>query len=352
MLDVILADEDITIGIVSESVILHSDLLDIYEEVSEDVHYLYMCESTSALNDGISRIKEGIKNLFARLRRFIKTIIDNIMSMFSKKIRATNGLKERIRSVVKDSNSNIIPFNMDVRNYVFKDNLDSLFNLANRESEAIANSIKDILSKNQDMDSDITNIKNHMSSEDTFNKLRRDILNLFRDVNVGALVPKSQYIEELQLSLRGGDLTPSNKTITKEILAEIIAKDDEQITIRRNLERYKNNITIMFNTLENDYNKAVKIVSDETWKINARVNSPIKNIDGSKVQVFDEYQFDYSQSLLKTLNDLFNTSVVYFKNLSDITSIALSEYAKAVSESMDTNKEIFKTALGNVERGL
>ena len=349
MLNISFEDTDLTISVVSECVNLHSDLLDIYDDISEDVHYSYMCESNNAISTGIDKIKTGFINLFERLKTFFKTIIDKFISLFTKKSRATNVKKERLRSILDDK-TRIEPFKISTYNYFFSNNLETLLNVAYNESNKITRRINEILKGGESSEfyNAINTLKADMGSEEGFNKMRRAIIQTFTPDGAGAPMPKNQYIPELQLALRGGNITKSEIEITRSVLEKIIKDDDEQGKIRKELESYKNNITNMFTILEGDFTTAVKVISDKTWKVDAKVNSPMREM--GDIRVFDEYQFDYSKKILESLNGLFNASVVYFKNLSDVVSIALTEYSKAIVESMDTNAEIFSIALGRIER--
>ena len=352
MLDISIEETDLTVSVVAECIYMYSDLLDIYENVSECVHYSYMCESTGVISDGIEKIKSGLKDIFTRFKNFIKTITDKLIYIFTKKSRANNIRKERLRKIIDSEYIVIEPFKISTYNYSFANITDHLFNIAYNESEKITKRINGILNdgQNDDMYSRMNALKDDLTSEEYFNKLRQGIIISFMQstsVNI-APVQKSEYIQKLESVLRGGTITKSEIEITKTLLIEIIKSDDEQIKIRKNLEKYKNDMLVMFDRLENDFNKAIKVISDETWKIDSTVNKPMKN--SKDIRVFDNYQFDYSKKLLDSLNSLFSTSIVYFKNLSDIISIALAEYSKAVTESMDINNEIFSIALNKIER--
>lgn len=351
MLNISLQETDLTINIVTECIHLHSDLLDIYEDVSECVHYSYMCESSSSISVGVERLKTGIREIFTRLKNFIKTVTDKLLSLFVKKSRVSNVKKDKLRKLIESGYINIEPFRISTYNFSFTDNLDYLFHVSYTESNKITSRINDILNIGEDekLYSSINDLKLDMVSEDYFNLLRRYIINSFRnDRGNNVPVSKNQFIPELELVLRGGTTTKTEIEVTKTLLYEIIKSDDEQMKIRKNLETYKNKMISMFTTLENDFNTAVKVISDKSWRVDATVNRPLKNSDD--IRVFDKYEFNYSQKILATLNDLFSSSIVYFKNLSDIISIALSEYSKAVVESMEINDEIFSIALTKIER--
>lgn len=351
MLNITFEDADLTINTVTECVYLHSDLLDLYEEVTECAHYSYMCESTNIIMNGIEKIRTGIREMFTRLKNFVKTVVDKLMSVFVKKSRATNVKKDRLKKLLDSIHADIEPFTVSTYNFTFKDNLESLFNLSYGESGKITSRINDILNNTVDDNfyALIDDLQTDMVSEDYFNMVRKGIIRLFSDDNVNiAPIPKNQFIPELERHLRGGTVTKTEMEITKSMLYDIIDIDDEQMKIRKNLETYKNRMITMFNKLESDFNNAVKIVTDKSWKVNATVNNPMRN--NKDVRVFDTYEYEYSEKLLKSLNDLFSASIVYFKNLSDISSIALTEYSKAVMESIEINNQIFATALTKIER--
>lgn len=349
MLTITFKENDLASCLVNESVILHADLLSIYEEISEEVHYSSMCESTNFIMSGIESIRNGFKDLFARLRRFFKTIIDKFIALFTKKTRITDIKKERLRSILKD-NIDITPFKISTYDYFFIDNLGQLVNIAHSESSMITHRINEILKngENTEFYKDINALKANMNTEESFNRIRRDIIITFNPNKSGAPIPKNQYVPELEMVLRGGTITKSEMEITRSVLEKVIEEDDKQAKIRKSLETYKNDMINMFNILESDFNKAVRVISDETWKVDAKVNSPMKSMND--IKVFNVYEFEYSKKILESLNGLFNTSVTYFKNLSDTISTAFTEYSKAVSESMDTNSEIFTIALDNIER--
>lgn len=349
MLDIILDDDFLCENVVFESLKLHSDLLDIYEDVTTETHYSLMCESANDIQSGLERIKSGFKDFFNRLKAFFRTIIDKFISLFVKKSRATNIKKERLRDTLQYV-SNVAPFTVYTHNYNFNNNLDRLFDIAYTESHSITSRLNNILNKGEveSFYTDIKELNTFMVSDDSLNKIRRSVLNTITLENNTHPLIKSQFIPELQLALRGGTITKTQTEITKEKLLNIIDDDDKQIQIRKNLEFYKNNMDNMFNILTSEFNNAINVISHEELSISAVVTNPYHYDD---VSVFDKYSFKHSEKLLKTLNGIFSASVSYFKNLSDIVSIAFTEYTNAISEAMTTNAEIFTTALTRLERG-